>query len=249
MKDPAAVLSVLGLAGATLFVALSSSYKPTDPTMTEEVVEPADFAPPPPPSRPGLADESMRDSVSAGGPSPMPIPIAGLSMTPKPSPAPSASRAFPAGERKTAQDGAFLARLAAGPESFFLQKTFLGSPADFRRFLADRRRVDAYLDSALVRAALRSPAVVRSILASGPIVRAFLNTPALQDPAVVGELLKSPLMRKLLDCPGVQEALSDPLVMARLVRDPATAAFVMDNPQVLKTLSAVIPALGRAFGR
>ncbi len=217
--------------------------------MTEEVIEPADFAPPPPPARPGLADESMRDSVSAGGSSPMPIPIAGLSMAPRPAPAPAPARAFPAGEQKTALANPVFASLSAGPESFLLQRTFLGSPKDFRRFLADRRRVDAYLDSTLVRAALRSPAVAKALLTSGPIVRAFLNTPALQDPAAVNELLKSALLGKVLDCPGIQEALSDPLVTAHLVRDPATAAFIMDNPKVLKTLSVVVPALGRAFGR
>jgi hypothetical protein len=247
VKNHAAVLSVLGLAGATLFVAWSSSYKPTDPTMTEEVVEPADFSPPPAPARAGLADESMRDSVAASGPSPMPIPIAGLSMSPRNISVPA--RPFPVGEQKRARDAGLLAALMAGPEAFIQRRTILGSPKEFRKFLADRRRVDAYLDSVLVRAALRSPAVAKSILTSGPLVRAFLGAPALQDPATVSELLRSPLLGKLLDCPGIQEALSDPAVTTRLVADPATAAFVMDNPQVLKTLSAVVPALGRAFGR
>ncbi|MBI2362411.1 MAG: hypothetical protein HYV15_03390 [Elusimicrobia bacterium] len=185
----------------------------------------------------------MRDALTA---SPMPIGPAGYKMSPTPQADP-AVRTLPPGERKVPRDSV-LARMLAAPAGFLMRRTVLKSAKDLRGFLSDKKAVDSYLDSAPVRLAMRHPSVAKSLLTNGALVRAFLATPAMADPATVRRLVKSPLMKKLLDCPGIQGALADPAVMTRLGADPKTLEFVTTHPQVLGAVSAAAPALAEAFG-
>jgi len=54
---------------------------------------------------------------------------------------------------------------------------------------------------------------------------------------------------KMLDCPGVQAALSDDTVVRRLATDPETAEFLARNPETLKAVAGAAPALARAISR
>lgn len=231
-------MSFLGLISVSAFLAYSSLSHPVDPRMVDEAVEHNPF-----PAAAALPRESMRDALTS---SPMPIGPAGYKMSPNAQPAP-AVRTMPRGERKVAPDSV-LAKLFAAPAGFLMRRTALKSAADLRTFLSDRKAVDSYLDSAPVRLAMRHPSVAKSILTNGALVRAFLSTPAMADPAAVRRLVKSPLMKKLLDCPGIQGALADPAVMTRLGADPKTLEFVSAHPQVLGAISAAAPALAEAFG-
>lgn len=237
MKDHLPLMSFLGLISVSAFLAYSSLSHPIDPRMVDETVDHNPF-----PQAAALPRESMRDALTS---SPMPIGPTGYKMSPTPRPAPAAQR-MPPGERKTASDGV-LAKMLAAPAGFLMRQTALGSAKEFKRFLADKSAVDSYLDSGPVRMAMRHPSVTKRILTNGALVRAFLATPAMEDPAAVRRLVKSPLMKKLLDCPGIQGALSDPAVMTRLGADPKTLEFVTAHPQVLAAVAAAAPALAEAF--
>ena len=237
MKEHLPLMSFLGLISVSAFLAYSSLSHPIDPRMVDEAVEHNPF-----PAAAAMPRESMRDALTS---SPMPVGPAGYKMSPTPQAAPAAQR-MPPGERKVPVNGV-MAKMLASPASFLMRRTTLRSAKDLRKFLADKKAVDSYLDSAPVRMAMRHPAVAKSILTNGALVRAFLATPAMSDPDAVRRLVKSPLMKKLLDCPGVQGALADPAVMTRLGADPKTAEFVAANPQVLGAISAAAPALAEAF--
>ncbi|TBR18069.1 hypothetical protein EPO15_15550 [bacterium] len=244
--SPTGAMSAVSLAAVTGVVAWSMLTRPIDPRMVDVAVEASDFpSPAPAPNFPSASADSMRDAMA----SPQPIPIAGYSMTPqRPPTAPEAAvpKVPPGIEVKARANPVFAAMLAA-PARFVLRKTTLGDAKAFKRFLASPKAVDAYLDSGLVRAALRSPAVTKTILANGGLVRAFLGSPAMQDPVALAALLKSPMFKKVVDCPGVQGALAEPSVMVRLVSDPATVDYLSEHPQAAQALAQAFPALAQAF--
>lgn len=246
--SPTGVMSAVSLAAVTGVVAWTTLTRPVDPRMVDTAVDASDFpTAAPAPNFPSAAADSMRDALA----SPKPIPIAGYSMTPtRPPLAPEAAvpKVPPGVELKARRSPVFTALLEA-PVRFLARRTTLGDARGFRRFLASPKAVDAYLDSALVRAALRSPAVTKSVLSNGPLVRAFLDTPAMKDPVALATLLRSPLFKKVVDCPGVQEALADPRVMVRLGSDPATLDYLAEHPQAAEALGKAFPALAAAFAK
>lgn len=245
--SPMAMLSAATLAGVTGLVAWSTLTRPIDPRMADVEVQASDFPTAAPAFMPPSASESMRDAMA----SPKPIPLEGYSMTPKvqaPVPEAAVPRVPPGVEVKVRRHPVF-AELGRAPARFLLKKTALGSPRALNKFLADPKAVDAYLNSALVRAALKSPAVTKTLLANGALVRAFLDTPAMQDPVALANLLKSPMFRKMVDCPGPVGALSDPAVFARLGSDPVTLQYLAEHPQAADALAKAFPALARAVVR
>ncbi len=141
----------------------------------------------------------------------------------------------------------FLAGLIAQPAKYMMSRSPLGSVRSMREFLADPKKVDAYMNSALVRITLNSPTVAKALLGNPAVIRAFLAEPAMRDPQTVRALLGSPMLRKMLDCPAIQEALGDPVIMNRMVADPQTIAWIASHPQALMAISQAAPALGDAF--
>lgn len=243
--SPTGVMSAVSLAAVTVVVAWTTLTRPVDPRMADHAVDASDFQVAPTPRFPSASADSMRDAMA----SPAPIPIAGYSMSPaRPATVPQAAvpKVPPGVELKAKRSPVFTALLDS-PARFLMRKTTLGDARGFKRFLASPRAVDAYLDSPLVRAALRSPAVTKSVLANGRLVRAFLDTPAMQDPVALATLLRSPMFNKMVDCPGVQEALADPRVMVRLASDPATLDYLSEHPQAAAALAKAFPALAQAF--
>ena len=245
--SPTATLSAVSLAAVTGLVAWSTLTRPIDPRMSDHAVDPSDFTSAPKPNFPIATADSMRDAMA----SPQPIPIAGYTMTPqRPATVPEAQvpKVPPGVELKAVRSPVFSALLDS-PARFLMRRTTLGDAKTFKRFLANPKAVDAYLDSSLVRAALRSPTVTKSVLANGRLVRAFLGTPAMQDPVALATLLRSPMFKKMMDCPGVQGALADPTVMVRLAADPATLEYLSEHPQAADALTKALPAMAQAFVR
>jgi hypothetical protein len=117
------------------------------------------------------------------------------------------------------------------------------SPGAFKDFLADKKQVDAFLDAPLVRVALNSPVISRSLLGDPDVLKAFLGSPAMQDPAAVNALMSSRLLQKVLDCPGPQGALEDGRTLPAVLTNPAVIEWIKDNPSAVKTLAAAAPAL------
>jgi hypothetical protein len=244
--SPTGLMSVVSLAAVTGVVGWSMMTRPVDPRMVDVEVHASDFpSQAPAPSFPSAAADSMRDAMA----SPQPIPIAGYSMTPQQRPAtvPEASvpKVPPGVELKAKSDPAMTAMLGA-PARFLMRRTTLGDARGFKRFLASPKAVDGYLNSPLVRAALKSPAVTKTVLGNGALVRAFLDTPAMQDPVALAALLRSPMFKKVVDCPGVRDALADPAVLVRLVSDPATVGYLSEHPQAAEALGKAFPALAAA---
>lgn len=243
MNGHLGLLSTLGLTGATALVAWSLLSRPVDPRMIDEPIDPFTAAYGP--------QEPLRDSMRAMGPaSPMPIPLAGYAMSPKPlvrEQAPAQTPAVPAGVQLRARRTPLLNRLLEQPTAFLMRHTSLSSAAEFRHFLSNKSKVDAYLNSPLVRAALKNPAVAKSVIGNGALVRAFLATPAMKNQAAVRQLVQSRMFLKMLDCPGVQGALSDVAVMARLIGDPQTLTFIEENPEAAQALGKAFPALAQSL--
>lgn len=117
------------------------------------------------------------------------------------------------------------------------------SPGAFQDFLADKKQVDAFLDSPLVRVALNSPVVSRALLGDPDVAKAFLGSPAMQDPAAVKALMSSRLFQKVLDCPGPQGAIEDGRTLPAILTNPAVIGWIKENPSALKTLQQAVPAL------
>ena len=141
----------------------------------------------------------------------------------------------------------FLTALIAKPAQFMMSRSPLGSARAMRAFLADPKKVDAYMNSPLVRITLNSPTVAKAVLGNPTVIRAFLAEPAMRDPQTVRALLGSPMLRKMLDCPAIQEALGDPAVMNRMVADPQTITWIASHPQALLAIAGAAPALGDAL--
>ncbi|MBI3296553.1 MAG: hypothetical protein HYZ75_00195 [Elusimicrobia bacterium] len=240
MKDADfGLMTALGLGAATVFVAVSTLLYPSDPRMTDEPTEVVSLAAP-------VLREPMRDSMASLGPSMMPIPNAARDIPPARRAA--VAMPVPAGVRLRPRPIS-LAGLLEQPSAFLMGRTVLTDGPRLRRFLADRRRVDSYLDFPLVRAVLKYPAAAKVILGNGALVRAFLDTPAMRDPAAVRELLGSALFRKLAACPGIHGALADAAVTARLSSDPRAVAFLTRHPQAALALGRGFPAMAKALER
>jgi hypothetical protein len=250
VKRVLGVVSVVGLVGASSFVTWSVLARPDDAALTSEQAHAFDFmeAPRSAPAVPApAAAEDLRDAVAAPV-SPRPIPLESMAVAAATQPEPAARRLVTPELETAARRSKFFTALLSAPVRFLAAGTALKSPRALRGFLADKDGVEAYMNSALVRVVLNSPAAAKSVLGSPILVRAFLATPALRDPAAVRELLGSRMLVKMLDCPGVQEALADPAVIRNMVADPATLEWLAENPAALKAVASAAPALGRSLG-
>lgn len=258
VKYALAAVSVVALAGAAGFVGWSVLGRSSDGYITGEAAESFNLKTGPAPARESprpFSGETLRDAVAAAPPAPSSLtrPIAFNEMNVsgvKPAPASAAPKAYTVITPKAeawAMKHKFLSAIAARPARYLIEHSALGTARGLRAFLADKKKVDAYMNSTLVRVALNSPAVAKSLLGNPVLVRAFLGTPAMRDPQTVRALLGSPMLHKMLDCPAIQEAIGDPAVVQKMLLDPQTVRWLGSNPQVLTALSDASPALAAAF--
>lgn len=259
MKKTLAVVSVLGLAGAAGFVGWSVLSRPDDIFVTGDAATGFNLqeGPAPAASSPLSPGETLRDAVAAAPPAPTslmrPIGFDGMAGHGSPaSAAPAAAGPAPSKITARAETWARRNKLFAGllvrPAKFLVGRSPMASAQGLRGFLADPKKVDAYMNSALVRVTINSPTVAKALLGNPGVIRAFLASPAMRDPQAVRDLLSSAMVRKFMDCPAIQEALSDPVVMQRMLMDPTTISWVASNPQALTAIASAAPALGDAFG-
>jgi len=248
------IISVVGLIGAGGAVTWSVMSRPDDSFMTQEAAGAFNMQTGPAPVRapsPLAAGETLRDAVAAAPPSAssMMRPIADPGMMIGAAPKGGMERKYTVITPKAeawARKHKFVAALLARPAKFLMSRSSLGSGRDLRAFLADPKKVDAYMNSSLVRVALNSQTVAKALLGDPAVIRAFLAMPAMRDPKAVRALLGSPMVRKMLDCPAIQEALGDPVVMKRMVADPQTLAWLAAHPDALLAIAGAAPALGDA---
>ena len=255
MRSLLPVISVIGLIGAGAAVTWSVMARPEDAYITHEVADSFNLKTGPAPVRASAAlapGETLRDAVAAAPPPASSLmrqtAVPGMVVGAAPNGAPEKRYTVITPKAEAwARKHKFLAALLAKPAKFMMSRSPLGSARAMRAFLADPKKVDAYMDSPLVRITLNSPTVAKSLLGNPAVIRAFLAEPAMSDPRTVRALLGSPMLRKMLDCPAIQEALGDPAVVNRMVADPQTIAWIAAHPQALMAIAGSAPALGDAL--
>ncbi len=254
MKSFLPIVSVLGLLGAGGAVTWSVMTRPDDSSVTREVADAFNLQTGPAPSRASAAlasGETLRDAVAPPVLSSLTRPLATAGMDvggPVRKPPEAAPRAVITPKAEAwAKQHKFLRALIAKPAAFLIGRSALGSASGLRSFLGNPKKVDAYMNSALVRVTLNSPTLAKALLGDTMVVGAFLATPALRDPQALRALLSSPMLRKMLDCPAIQEALGDPAVMETIIADPQTVSWIAAHPQALLVLAEAAPALGDAL--
>jgi hypothetical protein len=252
VKNTLAAVSLAGLLGASGFVAWSVFSRPDASALTAEQARSFDFKDGPLPStivRVTPPVEDLHDAVAAPV---SPRPIALDIMARAGAPAAAVKPRLPAFATPRLEAAVrrhpFFAGLLRAPARFLMSGTALKSPRALRAFLADKPAVEAYMSSTLMRLVLNSPSAAKSVLGSPVLVRAFLASPAMSDPAAVRELLGSRMLVKMLDCPGVQQALADPAVIRGMVADPGTLQWLAENPSALQAIAGAAPALARSLG-
>jgi len=249
------VVSILGLLGAGGAVTWSVLARPADVYITHEVANSFNLQTGPAPARAPVAlaaGETLRDAVASAPPAASSLmrPIAAPDMAVgavKQKPPEKPLTVITAKAAAWARKRGIFTVFAAKPAARMLSRGPMAGSRELRSFLADPKKVDAYMNSALVRITLNSPSVAKALLGNPVLIRAFLATPAMRDPQAVRALLGSAMVRKMLDCPAIQEALGDPAVMNRMVADPETIRFIAGHPEVLMAISSAAPALGDAF--
>lgn len=251
MKKILAAVSVAGLLGAAGFVAWSVFSRPDDAVLTGETANAFNLQTGPAPAGPSAAPRAgeLRDAVA----SPVsPRPIALAEMAPA---VPAAVMSVPPPPPVTLRlvNAVRSARVFTGflraPARAMTSGSALANPRALRAFLGDKGAVNRFLDSAMVRVVLNSPTAAKAVIGSSLVVRAFLSSPAMRDKKAVAELLSSRMVQKMLDCPGVQAALTDENVVRRLATDPGTAEFLAQNPEALNAIAGAAPELARAISR
>lgn len=249
------VVSIIGLLGAGGAVTWSVMSRPDDAFLTRETAAAFNLQTGPAPVRAPArlaAGETLRDAVASAPPpaSSMMKPIADANMFIGSAPKGAVDKRYTVITPKAeawARKHKFLAGLIARPAKFMMSRSSLGSGRDLRAFLANPKRVDAYMNSALVRITINSPTVAKALLGNPAVIRAFLSSPAMRDPRAVRALLGSPMVRKMLDCTAIQEALGDPAVMKRMIADPRTIEWIAAHPDALLAIASAVPALGDAL--
>lgn len=135
-----------------------------------------------------------------------------------------------------------LEALGSDPASFIAKRTYLGDAGTFRRFLRDRRAVDAFLGDPVTSFVVSHSWAVRQA-ARPSIVEAALASPALQDKKLVSYLFtKTALPLRLARSYGVSQALRDPEFASQLCT-PRVKAWLAANPAASAALRAENPAL------
>lgn len=248
-------VSVLGLIGAGGVVTWSVMSRPTDAYITREVTNSFNLQSGPVATPSPLArGETFRDAVAAAPPaaSSLTRPIAtnemayGAVKTPPPA-APRRFTVITAKAEAWLRKSPLLAGFAARPAAYLASRTALGSASGLRAFLADPKQVDRYMNSAVVRIVINSPAAAKAVLGNQLLVRAVLNSPAMRDSKTADALLSSPMLAKILDCPAIQKALSDPAVLNKMMGDTQTALWLATHPKALEVISGAAPSVGEAF--
>lgn len=139
-----------------------------------------------------------------------------------------------------------LAALARDPARFLAQQTYLGKPRAFRRFLGDKRAVDAFLADPVTSFVAGHAWAVRQA-ARPQVVAAVLASPAMQDKKLVSYLFgKTTLPLSLARAAGVAEALHDPQFVSQLCT-PQVRAWLSANPAAKAVLRSQSPALEAAL--
>lgn len=244
------VISVLGLLGAGGAVTWSVMARPDDAYITHEVADSFNLKTGPAPVRHPAAPapgENLRDAVAAPSSLTRPIAVPGMAVGMPPQDAVKRYTVITPRAEAWARKHKLLSRLLAKPAAFLMSRSSLSNGKGLRAFLADPKKVDAYMNSALVRVTLNSPTVAKAVLGNPAVIRAFLAMPAMSDPQAVRALLGSPMLRKMLDCPAIQEALGDPEVMNRMVADPKTISWIASHPAALTAIASAAPSLAAAF--
>lgn len=254
MKSFLPIVSVLGLLGAGGAVAWSVLARPDDSSLTREAADAFNLQTEPAASRASAtpaSGETLRDAVAPPVSSSLTRPLAMADMDVggfvKKSPEARRAAVIAPQAEVWAKKHPFLTGLIAKPATFLMHRSALGSASGLRAFLGNPKKVDAYMNSALVRVTLNSPTLAKAVLGNPTVVGAFLATPALRDPQALRALLSSPMLRKMLDCPAIQEALGDSAVMEKMISDPRTVSWIAAHPQALLVLAEAVPALGDAF--
>lgn len=197
---------------------------------------------PPPPPLDAPAQPAPRPSMGVVAP----IPIEGMSGTVS-KPRPGGPGKVPVVTAKSVRwvrtHKVFAAFLKAPARYLAGKGDRMSSPAAFRAFLDDKKQVNAFLDSPLVRVALNSPVISRALMSDPGVLKAFLGSPAMRDPATVRRFVTSPLFRKVIDCPGPQGAIEDGRTLPQTLASPAVISWVKDNPSGMAALESAIPAL------
>lgn len=122
-----------------------------------------------------------------------------------------------------------------GPARFLVNNTHFGSAGKLGKFLADPARVGRYLNHPLIQSVLNSPTLVKS-LASPAMTKAFVESPAMRDPAAVRALLNSGLVDRIAKSRGVKEALGDSAFTGKVILQPEVMTWMTQNPDASKVL-------------
>jgi hypothetical protein len=174
------------------------------------------------------APAAARASAAASAPA-----YAGRAAAPA---APALAGSGDAAAQAAARSDGRLTSLLAAPASYLALRTHLGSADRLRGFLGNRARTERYAGHPVVKAVLSSPTLIRALLRPA-VVRAFVGSPAMQDPRAVSALLDSPLARTITSAPGVKQAIrDDPRLVLTLTNDPPVDAWVRKNPRALNVL-------------
>lgn len=249
-------ISVLGLLGAGVAVGGFVLSHHEEVYITREGSKSFNFQNGPEPARAPMASgETLRDAVSAAPPvaSSLTRPIAdstfAVAKPPVKEEVPEKRYTVITPKAESwAKRHKFFSDIAARPAAALLARGPLGSARALRAFLSDRKKVDSYMNSAIVRVTLNSPTAAKALLGNPVVVRAALATPAMRDGQAVRALLGSPMLKKMLDCPAVQEALADPGVIQRMITDPQTILWLAHHPDVMTAIGTAAPALAEAAG-
>lgn len=234
----AVIGSVCGIAGYLVQTARNEAAEATPPALADagyfaaspsgfDMKDPGAHVPAALTAPPRETPRSMPTFQPVPGMSPLPAKVPAAPAPAKPARSSAGTVASPT--TIVQKDGRFVALLSS-PASFLTQKTFLGSASRLRVFLGDAARSRRYVEHPIVAGVLASPALVK-LLAKPAVVRAFVTSPAMQDPAAVQALASSPLAKAVLNSPGVVENVrTDPQFMKRIVDEPQTADWLARHP-------------------
>ena len=138
-------------------------------------------------------------------------------------------------------DGRFTS-LIKNPAKFIVKGTYFGSPKALKGFLADPKKVKAYVEHPIVREVLDSRILMKVMLRPS-IAKAFVASPAMQDRAAVSALARSQLLVHIAKSPGVQAALQDQAVVNKVLLDKDVIRWLSKHPEAVEGLSKLSPSL------